>query len=340
MSTKLIFSRFLLIIDFILPLIWALCLIIFLVIQFAFDLQQNFGVKLGFGILTSVIGWRFLYLWFGAHKSVEEGKKGEAIIMSLIWSLAVFAMMIAFSALFGEVLKTMSLKQFKEQRLAFNKNPNEFPFIRDFAKQHFGLDVVLGGVNDAWSNTSLTLDIPGTSPASMAYSTGHCILNIHKMQTAASFTPKNPQDEDAFLKGVLIHEFGHCLDVTRDAPNYGASSYQTKSFAPVDAVNVKDAQSFSDTSASEQTQLWREVFSDVMLVGYWRLANPTRAQQLSEEWSQIRLKYKVDNKDTIHYTSCWLTEIKTVADPKDFASLREWSDQQRKAFYEKCTHKA
>jgi hypothetical protein len=317
--------------------LWGICLFTLLVLHFAFDDSSHHFAKVMLGVTTFFIGLRISYKWVCESNALsanflKSNKEAFAFFHSLITLVVLFGLV----ASLVNKLVLRSQEKFTERRSAFLNNSNEFPFIRDFAKAHFSLDVVLGSMEDAWTLTTLTLNIPGKSPASMNYGPGYCILNMNKENVQASFRPNSVQDFDAFMKGVLIHEFGHCLDVTRDTPNFGQHTYKLNSISPVDIAKVKDAETFHAISQTHNTTLWREVFSDLMTAGYWKTANPARAQSLIEEWRQIRYQEK---SDIDHQTSCWLDQIKTVENPKDFGSLRDWADLQRSTFYKKCTTK-
>jgi hypothetical protein len=316
------------------PLLWGISLVIFLIVMLIFSV--NVMVYMPWGVINLISGWRMVHkMQLSLLHRLAKLLSYDQALLSLL--AASFMLLIAAGLSYSVtgVISDYSQKRFNEERTAFLKNPNEFPFIRDFARNVYGIDVLLGGTEDAWLLTSVSLNIPGASPASMRYSSGHCVLNMNKSKTNESYKPKHPQDEEALMKGILIHEFGHCLDVSRDYPNFGQHVYKTHAISPVDKVKAIDAETYATAAEKLSTTLWREVFSDILQVGYWRLANPTRAQELAEEWRNHRFIKKVS--DPGHASACWLDQLKTVADPADFKSLLEWADIQRTLFYTKCT---
>jgi hypothetical protein len=320
--------------DVLVPLLWGISLVIFVIAMLAF--KDDFYVYMPWIVINILAGWRVVHkMQLSMLHRLAKLLSYDQVLLSLLAASFMLLLVGGLSYSITYVIGDYSQKRFNEERTEFLKNPNEFPFIRDFARSMYDIDVVLGGTEDAWLLTSLSLNIPGASPASMRYSSGHCVLNMNKSKTNESYKPKYPQDAEALMKGILIHEFGHCLDVSRDYPNFGQHIYKTHSIAPVDKANAIDAETYVTAAEKLSTILWREVFSDILQVGYWRLANPTRAQELADEWRNHRFMKK--EKDPGHASACWLDQLKAVEDPSDFKSLLEWADIQRSTFYSKCS---
>jgi hypothetical protein len=321
--------------DWMAPALWGMSLVFYVVIFLAFRNSYPFALSM-LGAFSVFLGLKITYSNAQKSKVLSKTSTKTKDAASFIHVLLTVIVVFGLAMELVNRIVSDSKEQFNTRRSEFLKNPNGFPYIKEFAKSHYNLDVVLGGMDDAWALTSLTLNLPGQSPASMIYGPGYCILNINRENAQANFSPKQSQDKEAFLKGILIHEFGHCIDVTRDTPNFGQHTYKDNSISPVDKAKVKDAGTFHETSQTHDTILWREVFSDLLMAGYWKLTYPERAQKLIDEWRQIRINKATD---TEHQTSCWLDQVKTMEAPKNYRSLREWSDHQRTSFYDKCTSK-
>lgn len=222
-------------------------------------------------------------------------------------------------------LRLKTIRDFNVGRRAFEHDPAGFPFVRSYAKENFGIDVILGGANDSWALT--TLDIPQASVASMEALQGYCELNINKNDFSQGFSPVRHVPEDLWLRGVTMHEFGHCLDMRRDQPTFGDPTIRMASVAPVDKPKIHDIQSYFDTGETLQTQLWREAFADIFATGYWRQSNPTQARDLIDALKLSREAARV--RDPAHATMCWIDAADQSPIPATARQLFEWTDRIR-----------
>jgi hypothetical protein len=75
------------------------------------------------------------------------------------------------------------------------------PFAQAFARDTYGVDVVLAEPKGSWKTT--TLDLGGSSPASMGMGQGYCELNIDPWTVTQNFGPKDDKDHLIWLHGVL-----------------------------------------------------------------------------------------------------------------------------------------
>lgn len=222
------------------------------------------------------------------------------------------------------VMLEVSIGQFRTEREAFLADPQGFPMLRKLAREHYGIEVVLGDANTSWGAT--TVRLPGSSVALMNLGPGYCLLSFHREHVLRRFTPPEQVASALWVQGVMLHEFAHCLDASRDMPASGLRAVGARSVAPADAVGLQDLEGWLEASGSLATQLWREAAADTMAVGFWRLSAPDAAQALTASLRQ----YRADAKDdTSHATMCWIDFAAQVAPPSSMAALFSWADQLR-----------
>ena len=218
-----------------------------------------------------------------------------------------------------------SKKAFQREREAYAADPGGFPAIRQFARDSFGIDVVLGGVEESWSVTSVHL--PESSAGSISLKPGFCHLNMSPRGIKAGIGGRAGTNAALWVRGVAVHELGHCVDMWRDLVDATKRKVSTHAIAPVHATNVSDLPGYLVAAEQPATQQWREVFADIFLVGYWRLTAPEQATGLTDALSAYR-EAKA-NDDLIHYTTCWVDLAKKAPAPKELSELIAWADDQR-----------
>lgn len=247
----------------------------------------------------------------------------------------------AFCAVFGTVI-AVAVALFvpglaKECYFAYAYNQHEaeverfasdaegMPALRKLAKEQLGLDVVLNSSSSSWLSTALAL--PGASPASIDMGPGYCLLSVDRDSLFHDFGIKDANLRTVWLKGVLIHELTHCVDITPDMP-LARSDRQVghHALAPAVAANAKDLESYVEASHSPQSRRWREAYADIAAVGYWRLTLPDGAAILI---GTLREKRISNEKDLSHRTECWIDIANSAKPPESVAKLPQWADEIR-----------
>ncbi|QTO52667.1 hypothetical protein [Burkholderia latens] len=184
-------------------------------------------------------------------------------------SILVAAFSLLAVLLNGLFLTDRSQAAFEAQRSAFLKDPSGFATVRAYARENFGKTLVLGDKGSNWANT--TLLIPNASGANMAIRAGYCLLGFNEPVFMKTFSPPGEVDPVLWKRGILMHEFGHCVDVSRDLPPEATNGIGHRSIAPQDVAAVHDLDSFLVVEDRRPTVLWREAFADIFAIGYWRL---------------------------------------------------------------------
>lgn len=247
------------------------------------------------------------------------------ILIGLVTLLTSFATL-TITVVVGQMAKTLSMRQFNVDHLALSADPQGFPMLRAFARKNFDVEVVLGDANDSWAAT--TLDIPKASVASMSLNPGYCELNMYRDNVLRSFTPAGPHNQVLWVQGVMMHEFGHCLDGSRDLPAFGTHAVKVHSIAPADAKGVSDVQTYLAASEKYSTKIWREALADTFAVGYWRLVAPGGAAGLAASLRQLRSSNAAQG-DSTHATMCWIDQALRAPTPVSEKDLFAWADHQR-----------
>lgn len=291
---------------------------------FAFDMAV-LGVL---GVLTAVAGgyWASTQAW--VDRDNDPRGRGWARVF-LIGAIALLAPTLTFTIAIvaGWGVKHVSIERFEAERAAFMADPQGFPLLRKLAREQYGVEVVLGDTEESWAST--TLNLPNASSAMMGLQPGYCQLSMNRANVLRSLVTASRVDSGLWVQGVMMHEFAHCLDGSRDMPAFGEKTVGIHSLAPVDGKGVKDLQGYLDASAHEETKLWREAVADTFAVGYWRLTAPAAARDLSAS-----LRYKrasAAHEDRTHATMCWIDYANGAAAPTSIASLFEWADRLRAA---------
>lgn len=228
------------------------------------------------------------------------------------------------AAIVGEVMQHEAIKSFEADRKAFLSNPDGFPWLRKFAAEQYGKQVILGNASKSWAYTSLNL--PNASPAYMIASPGYCDLSISPLNVSRKFSTIAKVDDTQWMQGVMMHEFAHCLDFSRDMPGFVQGMIGTHTLAPADSAKVHDIQSYLDAADTEASQLWREAVADTFAVGFWRLTAPAAAKNLV---GNLRSKRLEAHLDTTHATICWINYADKAPLPPTTADLFKWADQLR-----------
>ncbi|VWB43037.1 hypothetical protein BLA15816_01953 [Burkholderia lata] len=225
-------------------------------------------------------------------------------------------------------LTNRSQAAFEEQRSAFLNDPQGFVAVRMYAMENFGKIVVLGDKSSNWANT--TLMIPNASGANMAIRAGYCLLGFNEPTFESTFSAPSDVDAKRWQRGILMHEFGHCLDITRDLPPQSAAGIEHWSIAPQDIPAVHDLDSYLTVEGHRSTVLWREAFADIFAIGYWRMNDAKAAPTLAKALYNKRHQLAGDDKD--HVTMCWIefaSSNKAPPLPVTDRGLLAWADAVR-----------
>lgn len=250
-----------------------------------------------------------------------------------IVSIGIFAAYLGIAVYFvpwatSWVMPAFSQSKFQQERNRLNDDPQGFAALRAFARENYGVEVILGDVlSGGWAETELSIPAGG-SPASMSLASGYCQMNMNRARVQREFGPSQQSDAVLWTQGVMMHEFGHCLDTRRDMPGFNGRPPATFALAPTEASGVIDAQTYIAAGRKGSTMLWREAFSDIFAVGYWRLSTSSEhAERLT-----LRLRAKraeAAGNDKAHATMCWIDQAAQAALPRSYKDLMSWADQIR-----------
>ena len=279
----------------------------------------------GLLLLTAIAGgvWASTRPWLDRRNDPRQ-KRWERPIVIGACALLVPALAYLIPRSVGQGLQLVSIAQFNSDRAAFVADPQGFPMLHKLAREQYGVEVVLGDADQSWAST--TVRLPNSSVASMALRPGYCHLSLYRANVLRGFDPISKVDPSLWVQGVMLHEFAHCLDGSRDTPAFGQHGVGARSVAPVDASGVKDLEGLLEAGARPSTQLWREAVADIMAIGFWKLAAPGAAADLV---ASLRQKRAGDEQDTTHSTMCWIDFADQAAPPPSTAGLFAWADKLR-----------
>lgn len=260
--------------------------------------------------------WKFL---------LKDEKVEGRIFLTVMLSLGSTVLMLLATNLFVELNMRYQKDKYDAAVSMERENKQGFLKIKKFAESQFGIPLRLGGYEESWALTTLT--IPQASVASLRTETGYCTINLsgpnlHNMYQRSKYS--GPFQDWKLL--TLAHEFAHCIDRTRDlSPSMGMTIRNTNSIAPAARLEVKDIYSFLDAEEKAPTQLWREAFADLFAVGYMYVEDP----QIGLKLEDSLINYRKIRKDKIHSTSCWLEYARDKAKPKTPDDLLLWANDMR-----------
>lgn len=216
----------------------------------------------------------------------------------------------------------ISQGSYKDRLKDFEKN--SFGHIQKYASSNFKLPVVLLGEN-GWGFTQNTHS-PLYSPGLNWMSSGYCVMIVDPDRIANMLPLFSPVDKKDWTTLILVHELGHCVDISRDMPmGFNNQPTGVHSLAPANQ-SVKDLPAYFKAEIDKSTVLWREAFSDVFAVGYAYL-NLKDPDALFDALYAMREK---SPGDVTHQTQCWLDAVKVADKPVSNETLKEWADNIRK----------
>ena len=100
------------------------------------------------------------------------------------------------------------------ERRTFETAPDGFPMVKALAKSQFGLILELAHDDEAFLKTTQRFE--GSSSAEMDVLPGYCMLSVWPRGVARSFEsqPDVGVEDAVVLKVVVMHELGHCVDMS------------------------------------------------------------------------------------------------------------------------------
>jgi hypothetical protein len=258
-------------------------------------------------------------LWAARQPWIKDAKRPferrAGIVLSVLF-VPILTYLVALLA--GVALERTSAERYTSAREAFMTDPEGFPFIKSFALEHYGVHVVLASAVSGWATSSVAL--PHAGAAFMSVGPGYCELTLNRANVLRGF---NGDDPSSWVKGVMVHELAHCLDVSRDMPAFTGREIGTRSIAPSEAGEVVDLEGHLDAATRLPTQRWREALADVFAVGFWRMTEAGAGDLVAD------LVEKRGSGDAAHATSCWIQHAAETPLPPTFAGLLPWADEIR-----------
>ena len=220
----------------------------------------------------------------------------------------------------------LSQADFSRQRAAFEADPKGFRMIQAFAMRNFNTALVLGSADTGWKATSQML--PGASKASVYIGAGYCELNADPRLLVSDFNLTGPPSlNPLWIQGILIHELGHCLDVSREFSPFGQPFKPAMySVAPGDRAKMASIDALAGNVSVPSTALWREALSDIMAVGYWRSVDKDAAKSMI---IALETKRRSATDDRAHATMCWIRYAAGAPLPARQKELFAWADKTR-----------
>lgn len=315
--------------------IFTLIISVALLVALSIYIKSNY-VVLSIAVLSiitsSVFLIHFLYRTFINENSSYKEKYIFWLMSYLMFLVVVLTIPIGF------FINVYDQKKYTENYVKL-LNSVEFKEILKLGKDN-EVFIQLGNTDTAWSKTRLVL--PEASNASMYLNNGYCGLNYdddssYSMKKSigkflSESRLRNNQFDLAKLS-IMVHEFGHCIDMKRDFISFNTGQIPKEktliigksAIVPKMRSQVQDIESY--LFQSKDSTLWKEVFADVYSTGYMFVNHPAVAQELTKGLIEYRSKNK--KEDPEHDSSCYLRLVMASAKPKSNAELIEWTDNIR-----------
>ena len=260
-------------------------------------------------------------MWALKQPWIMQAKRPLERQLGIVFSVILAPIVVFATALVsGELLEKLSVARYEAARAAFMEDPQGFPFIKQFAREHYGVHVVLANATSDWNANTVAL--PHSITAGMRTAPGYCELHINVVNVRDRFAGSDPQSR---IKGVLAHELAHCLDSSRDLPTFASDGVGTRSLAPSDAAQVTTLEEYLESEARLPTKRWREALADIFAVGFWRLTDLHAAQLVAD------LRDRRTAGDAAHATTCWIDQAVVAPMPTSMQTLLSWADAIRAA---------
>jgi hypothetical protein len=255
------------------------------------------------------------------------GKRGWAMFSAqLIVGFAFGGVIAVVSAAKAQDLEKPLMSAWNRARADFERSSQGFPVIEALGKE-YGVDVELADEEGRYQTT--THVGPNASPGQMEIYPGYCELGIWPVGVARDF-PSGfggaSIPADRMLLGVAVHEFGHCLDMSRDQPTFADSHVGVASIAPSARAQVHDLKTYLRATKALPTKLWREVYADLFAIGFAKLKWRDAA---AFDGALVDARVMHESEDPVHATACWDRWALKQTPPDNVLGLRAWADTMR-----------
>ena len=274
------------------------------------SLQLAIIISIGVVALTSVVfSFRSSYSWV-------------ALLQGVTFSFFLCFLSLLLILWSTSLIEIYEKKVFDNRVDKFSSNKNGFLFIKKFASDYYDVDLILATEN----KSSFPFNIPSVHMPSIEVE-NRCILNMSGGYNMPVPFDENSDMHQAWLEGVMIHELAHCLDISRDHKDESIESVTTYSIYPPYTELINDFQSYYEISKLNANKNWREVVSDIMALGYFRIQYEENFYVLKE----ALIEYRTSNKDNyIHSTSCWIEKIDKDDLPEKYDDIFKYADELRR----------
>lgn len=315
--------------------LFTLIISVALLVALSIYIKSNY-IVLGIAVLSiitsSIFLINFLYRTFIKENSSYKDKYIFWLMSYLLFLVIVLTIPMGF------FINIYDQKKYTENYFKL-LNSVEFKEILKLGKDN-DVYIQLGNTDTAWSKTRLVL--PEASNASMYLNNGYCGLNYdddssYSMKKSikkylSESRLQNNQFDLAKLS-IMVHEFGHCIDMKRDFISFNTDQIPKEktliigkiAIVPKMRSTVQDIESY--LFQSKDSTLWKEVFADVYSTGYMFVNHPAVAQELTKGLIEYRSKNKKDDPE--HDSSCYLSLVMASAKPKSNDELIKWTDNIR-----------
>lgn len=221
------------------------------------------------------------------------------------------------------IVRYYSVQEYQRELAEYQVSPSGFNYMKKLAKDHFGVQLVLADSAVGWMDTQM--ESPVRSPASVHVGPGFCELRIFP-SGITSQAGGTEAELAAWSEGVEIHEIGHCIDIQRDFDSNRELVSEPKSMPPL-LSGTAPTLAYWGSPASKQ---WREIFSDLLALGYWKIKHASVFPKLSTQLIAKRTEsVKGPHPDFVHDTSCWVEWATRQNMPGSFDALTGWADEMR-----------
>lgn len=273
--------------------------------------------------------------------SKSEIEKSGTSTVFYISASACFVMLL-YSLTLGYFYNTHEKNHFEKEYLKSLKS-KEFALTEKLARDN-KIDLRLSKSSETWALTRL--DLVGGAGASMYVGNSYCTLN-YANESLGDLKPKyvkylspgtlKKTDVDIAQLTIMIHEFGHCIDTTRDYATFNL--HQINPSKPNDIIigtaaihpkyrdQIDRQKYYTYQFASQNSKRWKEVFADVYSVGYLYVNYPGLARNVSLAMQEFRTLNSAH--DSHHNTACWLKLADQSIKPLSNSELLSWSDSIR-----------
>ena len=221
------------------------------------------------------------------------------------------------------IVRYYSVQQYQVELSSYKQDPDGFAYIKALAKNNFGVNLILADANIGWMDTQF--ESPTRSPASVNVGPGFCEMRLFPSGVESQGVG-NKYELAAWLRGVQVHEIGHCIDMQRDFTSDNDLVESPKSMPPLKSGERATIELWASPAAKQ----WREAYSDVLAMGYWKLVYPKIFDKLYGQMLKKRqIGLGVNHPDLTHDTACWISWGAKNGFPDSVKDLPKWAEQIR-----------